>query len=114
MVREGLTTSGVAYDLAISPHKVKVNYTGNMYVVYVFSSELYKRKFEERQIDNREKINMSLSNRFGFEIENNLLCDIKLYSMIEKRGFLLLKNNKEEFKWLDVLKLDGKNLIQMN
>lgn len=114
MVQEGLTNSGVAYDLTISPHKVKVNYTSNMYVIYVFSSELYKGKFEERQLDNREKINTSLSNRFGFEIENNLLCDIKLYSMIEKRGFLLLKNNKEEFGWLDVLKLDGKNLIQKN
>ena len=113
MTNEGLTYSGIAYDLNISPHKVKVNYTSNMYVIYVFSSNLYKSKFEERQQENRDKINASLSNRFGFTIENNVLCDMKLYSTIEKRGFLI-KNNKEGFECPDVLKLDGKNLIQKN
>lgn len=106
-----LTLHGIAYDLGISPHKVKINYTQNTYIIYVFSSDLYKRKFEERLENNRQNINDSLSKRFNFAIENNILCDIKLYSSIEKRGFYL-KNNKEGFECLESIKLDGKNLMQ--
>lgn len=108
-----LTLSGIAYDLNISPHKKKINYTQNNYIIYTFSSDLYRRKFEEKLEDNRKVINDSLSKRFGFTIENNILCDIKLYSSIEKRGFLL-RNSKEGFEWLENIKLDGKNLIMKN
>lgn len=113
MSRIKLTQDGIANDLTISPYKTKVFYTANSYVIYVFSSKLYKGKFEERMEDNREKINRSLSNRFGFDIVNNLLCDMKLYTTIEKRGFLI-KSNKEGFGCLSNLRLDGKTLIQKN
>ena len=108
-----LTKSGVAYDLNDSPHRVKINYTVNSYFIFVFSSDLYKRKFEEKKEENRKRINESLSNRFGFDIKNDLLCDVLLYKNIEKRGFLI-KNNKEGFECLENIRLDGRNLIQKN
>ncbi len=81
--------------------------------IFVFSSDLYKRKFEEKMMENRQRINESLSNRFGFEIKNDLMCDVLLYKKIEKRGFLI-KNNKEGFECLENIRLDGRNLIQKN
>lgn len=112
-MNEVLTRNGIANVLSESPYKHKINYTKNSYVIFVFSSELYKGKFVERLEDNREKINGSLTNRFGFEINNDILCDIKLYSSIEKRGFLI-KNNKEGFECLNDIVLSGRNLIARN
>lgn len=104
-----LTRSGVAYDLKLSPHRRKIEYTENVSLIFVFSSGLYKTKFEEKLIENRQKINGSLSKRFGFEIRNDVLCDLKLYTSIEKRGFLI-EGKKEGFECLSSLKLDGKSL----
>lgn len=112
-MKKNLTVCGIAYDLRVSPYKTKINYTQNYYITFIFSSELYKRKFEDRIESNRISINESLTKRFGFEIENNPLCDIKLYTSIEKRGFLL-RNSKEGFEWLENIKLDGKNLTVKN
>ena len=89
-----LTRSKVAYNLGISPHRFETKY-GNDDVTYVFSSDLYRRKFIERLIDNRFTINSSLTNRFGYNCSIDLLCDLKLYSSIEKRGFLVIVNNEE-------------------
>ena len=108
-----LTKSGVAYDLNISPHEKEIHYNEEDSVVYVFSSNLYKRKFEEKLEDNRRKINESLTKRFGIQIKNDLLCDLKLYSSIEKRGFLL-KNKDEGIKCLNDLILDGQRVIIKN
>ena len=104
-----LTRSGVAYDLTVSPHTLTYNYNGEL-LTYVFSSKLYMDKFIEKTDENREYINHSLSKRFGFTTVNNKLCDIKLYSLIEKRGFLI-KNDKESFECLNTIKLDGTTLI---
>ena len=72
---------------------------------------IYKLKFISKQKDNREKINLSLTNRFGFEIKNNLLCDLKLYSQIEKRGFLIFNAEGEMFECLKSITLDGQRVI---
>lgn len=108
-----LTKSGVAYDLTISPHKYKVIYDNENTLIFTFSSNLYLTKFQEKLVEHREKVNKSLTKRFGYEIENNELCDIKLYTMIEKRGFLI-DNTKERFECLNNIKLDGNNLITMS
>lgn len=79
-----LTRSNIAYDLKISPHRATVDG-----ITYIFSSELYRNKFFEKLQENREKINTSLSNRFNLHICFNRLADIKLYTTIEKRGFLV-------------------------
>lgn len=106
----GLTRNGIAYDLNISPHKLEVPYEG-FTLTFVFSSNLYKQNFYERFLENREKIGGSLSNRFGFRIENDLLCDLKLYTMIEKRGFLVLKG-EERFVCQESIILDGAKLMK--
>lgn len=106
-----LTRSGVAHNIEISPHSLIVDYNDEE-LEYVFSSQRYKDIFYRKYIDNRLKINESLSNRFGFKIENNKLADLKLYSMTEKRGFLI--KGKEVYKCLDTIELIGENLTQRN
>ena len=105
-----LTRRGVAYDLNISPHRLEVPYNGET-IVYVFSSDLYKKKFYDQFLDNREQIGASLSKRFGFEIQNDLLCDLKLYATIEKRGFLILKDGVK-FVCRENIILDGHKLTK--
>ena len=107
-----LTRSGVAHDLTISPHKFTVRYGENDELVYIFSSEFYLKKFESKINDYRIKINNSLSQRFGFNIELDKLADIKLYEKTETRGFLII--GKEEYTCLSTIKLDGKNLMLEN
>lgn len=105
-----LTRSGVAHNLEDSPHKLTIEYV-NSHVTFIFSSELYMRLFSERMENNRQEINASLGNRFGFEISNNLLCDIKLYSSVEKRGFFIVSND-DEIHSPEELLLDGERIIK--
>lgn len=109
---KGLTRNAVAYDLNISPHKLEVPYDDDV-IVYVFSSALYKQKFYNRFIDNRKAIGESLSNRFGFRIENDMLSDLKLYTSIEKRGFLIFKN-EVKFECKEEVVLDGHQLMKLS
>lgn len=106
----GLTRDGIAYDLNISPYRLEVPYEGCS-LTYVFSSELYKGKFYDRFLENREKIGNSLSNRFGFQIENDMLCDIALYGNIEKRGFMILKG-EDKIVCQESIILDGAKLTK--
>ena len=106
-----LTRNGIAYNFDISPYKATVNYSKDDSITFTFSSELYKEKFLTKLDENRSIINNSLSKRFGFDIVNDKLSDIKLYSSTEKRGFLLeIKDNK--YSCLSTIKLDGQNKIQ--
>lgn len=95
-----------------SIHRYTVQYSEDDLLTFVFSSELYMNIYKRKLEENRSKINESLSKRFGYEIENNKLADLKLYSATEKRGFYII--GKEEFKCLNNIKLDGANLIQRN
>ena len=104
-----LTRSGVAYDLTLSPHKLVVKYGETDFLTYVFSSELYKNKFNEKMYKNREEISESLSKRFGITIRYDKLADIKLYTKVEKRGFFIQGN--EDYRCLELIKLDGVALM---
>ena len=86
-----LTRANIAYNLYKSPHLLEKDYNGTK-VVYHFSSELYRSKFLTKVNNNRETISKSLYNRFGFNIDVDILADFKLYTTIEKRGFLLSVN----------------------
>ena len=108
-----LTRSKIAYDLNISPHFEEVHYKDGTILKYVFSSNLYKRNFAKKLEEHRETINNSLSNRFGFLVRYEKLADLKLYTSIEKRGFLIYQDG-EKIECLDSLTLDGNNLMSKN
>ena len=105
-----LSRRGIAYNLHKSPYWTNINY-GKYELTYVFSSLIVKEKFVKKIEENRKKINLSLSNRFGFEIEACLLADIYLYKHTEHRGFLIL-GNEVEYTWQNIIILIGENLIQ--
>lgn len=94
-----------------SIHRLTLEYKEES-ITYVFSSDYYKNIFMKKLEDHREKIKTSLTKRFGFEITNNMIADIKLYTLTEKRGFLII--GKEEHKCLNTIRLDGVNLILRN
>lgn len=104
-----LTRNGIAYDLKTTPYLHCVIYEKDG-VEYRFSSELYKEKFIAKLENHREKINESLSNRFGFNVKNNILSDLKLYTTIEKRGFLIFYNGVP-VECQDNITLDGHKMI---
>lgn len=108
-----LTRSNIAYNLEISPHIFDVDYEDGDKLTFVFSSELYMNKFFDSIEDHRNKINHSLSKRFDLNFVNDKLCDIKLYSLIEKRGFLI-KRKDEKFKCLNDITLNGLTMTQRN
>ena len=107
-----LTRSGIAYDLNISPHIHEIDYKDNK-IKYIFSSNLYKEKFIEKLEENRKQISEGLSKRYGFKIMNHIISDLKLYSKIEKRGFLI-EANEERYECLNIIVLDGLNQIVKN
>lgn len=63
----------------------------------------------EKLAGNRANINISLTNRFGFTIVNDILSDLKLYTTIEKRGFLIYKG-QVKVECLNNIILDGSQL----
>lgn len=107
-----LTRGGICYNLEKTPFFI-INKYDNKKVTFNFSSEFYKNKFINQIEEHRNKINQSLSKRFGLVVINPILSDIVLYSKIESRGFYLLIDD-EEYKCLNNIKLNGVNQIQKN
>lgn len=117
-MNSNLTRGGVACDFKSSPYRYCLTYDRSRKitdigdsVTYVFSSRLYRDKFIKQYKSNRKKINESLSNRFGFSVEFNILADLKLYGSIEKRGFLIYQNG-EAFECLNSIILDGEKMTR--
>lgn len=107
---EYVTRSKVYHNgLDESIHRLVVEYNEETKLEFVFSSELYKNIFTKNLKDNREKINAALSKRYGFNITNNIIADIKLYKEKEKRGFLIIGD--KEYKCLNSIELNGLKLI---
>lgn len=100
-----LSRRNICYNLEKTPYKLDISY-GDQVITYYFSSKLYKQKFEERREDHRFTIEESLTKRFGFTIKSDMIADIRLYSSIEKRGFLI-SGNGEHKQWLSSITLDG-------
>lgn len=79
-----MTRGGIEYNFSVSPFTVETEkYT------FVFSSQLHADKFREGLEENRQRINESLSNRFNIYIHAEEIADFILYSMIERRGYLI-------------------------
>lgn len=105
-----LTRSNVAHDLNISPHKLTIEYYVDS-ITFVFSSEYNRNRFCAKLVENRNYHNDSLSKRYGFEIQNDVLCDVKLYSQVEKRGFLILVDG-EKIECLTKVNLHGAKILK--
>lgn len=103
-----VTRYGVAHNFNKSPFKMLITYDDEE-ITFIFSSQLYKDKFAARLDENRESINNSLSNRFGFNIVCNKIADLRLYQSIEKRGFLIYKG-LVKFECLNDITLNGHKL----
>lgn len=104
-----MTRGGVEYNLNVSPYK----YTTDNGVTFVFSSKYHLDSFINRQQENRNKLNDSLSNRFNYYVEFNLLADCVLYRQIEQRGFLILKDG-EKYQCQNTIKLGGEKTTKKN
>lgn len=104
-----LSKSNIAYNLEISPHTLIVDY-GSDKIKFYFSSALYRCKFTQRLHDNRVEIQNSLNKRFGLTIDSSIIADIRLYSKIEKRGFLV-ETNGGKYTCQDNIILDGLKTI---
>lgn len=107
----GLTRNNIAHNLEISPHFHDVGYS-SYNIRYMFSSAMYREKFIARLENHREQIGESLSNRFGFKIEVDVLSDMKLYTTIEKRGFLVYRD-EVEVKCPEEVKIAVGELVMM-
>lgn len=108
-----LTRAGISYNFDTSPYKFKVEYNNGRELVFTFSGEYNLNSFKNRFEENRDKINASLSNRFKMDVQCDILCDIKLYTLIEKRGFLI-EDKEERYECLNIIKLDGLKLTTKN
>lgn len=100
-----LTKAGVCYDLTNSPFSHTIEYDGQT-VKYFFSSDNNVRRFKEKLEDNRSNINSSLSNRFKFVVEADLIADIRLYLNVESRGFYIFVDGKV-LEWHEDIRLNG-------
>lgn len=103
-----LTRGGVCYDLNDTPFIAKINDTS-----YHFSSNYNLEKFLRLREEHQEKIQISLSKRFGIVVKQNLLADIVLYKSIEKRGFLI-EADGIKFTCPNTITLSGERLIVKN
>ena len=75
--------------------------------VYVFSSLFNLQRFLKTYKGNREKETYKISSRFNIDIVAIDYFDIILYSLIEKRGFKVIKKGGEVLKCLSDIILDG-------
>lgn len=80
----GKTRNGIYYNLLESEYKLTINR-----ITFYFSSSLHRKKFVERYIDERDVLNYAQSRRFKAKLNLSVLADLKTYSKIEKRGFLV-------------------------
>lgn len=101
-----LTRSNVAYDLTISPHKEKIKYQDGNIVTYVFSSDFYRKKFLEKMGVERSKTYIQISKRLNMNFEIPIIADLRTYTSIEKRGFLI-QINGDYVECLDNITLNG-------
>lgn len=102
------TRNGICKTLFKSPYKLQVLY-GDKEITFYFSSSYNVERFKSKLESNRNYYNSSLSKRFKFEVTNNVVADIKLYCVIEQRGFFI-SSNGVIFDCLENLILNGDNL----
>ncbi len=106
-----LTRNAIAYNLHVSPHVEDITYKNGNELTFVFSSDLYRRKFLERREEMKKEVEEIIYRRFKVRAELEELSDVRLYTQIEKRGFLIYQDNKEvtclnNLKFVGVIKIE--------
>lgn len=83
------TKRGIYHDIRESDYTVTIGTT-----IFYFTSELYRDKFEMLYQEETERFNQALNNVYknNFDIVGDILAWIRLYCLIEKRGFYLQVN----------------------
>lgn len=104
-----LTRNGVAYNLNLSPHVEVIEYENGEFS-FIFSSDLYRRKFVEKRAAAKREVETIIFRRFGVKADLESFSDVYLYKKIEKRGFLIYHNDKEA-TCLEDLNLHGQMTI---
>lgn len=83
------TRNGIYYDLEESPYITKFKDFR-----FHFSSEFYRRKFENELFEYINKESEKIKNRYKTDIDFSEILSFNLYRSIEKRGCLCVyKNN---------------------
>lgn len=75
------TVKGIYHDLQESDYSILIDG-----VEYFFSSLVYRKKFKNGYIRNREKYEWFFSGK-ELKLNFNSLSDFQFYCMIERRGF---------------------------
>lgn len=78
--------------------------------IYFFSTELHRNKFACNYINHRKEVSDKLTKRYKIRCHFNLLADVNLYREIENRGFYIRKIGGGEYKWPDLVALDGQKM----
>ena len=99
------TRDGIYHDLRESTY----TFTENV-VTYYFSSKLYQTKFENEIKRNREKYTWFFQGK-KLELNFNVLADLSLYCIIEKRGFRV-RIEGDVKNWQDARKYAIQRLLQ--
>lgn len=85
-----ITKNGIAYDLKTTPYQC----TWEAYTFY-FSSPLHLKNFKKKLPIRTDWINDSLSRRFHFVMDVQILGVLQLYTQIETRGFRVVNADRE-------------------
>ena len=93
------TQKGIYHNLRESKYTIS-----NSEIVFFFSSELYLNKFMDRYKNHRETFDQKIE-KIADDIPLNLdmLADITLYRLIEKRGFFC-RLQRARIDWNDLYK----------
>lgn len=97
------TKRGVYLNIDESPIKRTI-YCGIFDIDLYFTSEFYKKNFDDRLCEFIDNTNNSLYGRFKVAIDTTILSALRLYSNIEKRGFKV-RYGGEVYKCLDDIML---------
>lgn len=84
-----LTSHGVCYDIVNTPFKTEVDG-----FEFHFSSVYHLDKFLQNIKKQKEWLCDSLSNRFRFQIDAELIALFQLYNRVETRGFYVVDLRK--------------------
>lgn len=96
-----MTKDGIEYNFDKTPYETTKKYNGCV-LTFKFSSEFYRNKFV---ILSKEPCVNKKMKMLGISYDETLLKDIKLYSIIEKRGFQIVTSHLTKISNLKDLKI---------